>query len=76
MKTETWFRISLAQWSLHRTIRGGELDCMDFPAHAHDRFGVKAVEYVNSFYGDQPRRPRIPRPTASSGPRTPRPRVC
>ena len=60
MKTETWFRISLAQWSLHRTIRGGELDCMDFPAHAHDRFGVKAVEYVNSFYGDQRDDPAFP----------------
>ena len=60
MNTETWFRISLAQWSLHRTIRGGELDPMDFPAHAHDRFGVKAIEYVNSFYGDQRDDPEFP----------------
>ena len=44
------FEISLAQWSLHRTIRAGELDPLDFAAHAVERYGVDAVEHVNQFY--------------------------
>jgi sugar phosphate isomerase/epimerase len=47
------FRVSLAQWSLHRTLRGGELDALDFPRHAKERFGIDAVEYVNQFFGDK-----------------------
>ncbi len=45
--------ISLAQWSLHRMIRRGDLDPLDFPAFARDRFGISIVEYVNSFYADR-----------------------
>lgn len=45
--------ISLAQWSLHRMIRRGELDPVDFPAFARDRFDIRIVEYVNSFYADR-----------------------
>lgn len=48
--SEPLFRISLAQWSLHRTLRAGELDPLDFPALTRDDFGLDAVEYVNSFY--------------------------
>ncbi|MFT5286099.1 MAG: L-ribulose-5-phosphate 3-epimerase [Planctomycetota bacterium] len=44
------FGISLAQWSLHRTIGRGELDAFDFPKHAKEAFGISAVEYVSSFY--------------------------
>lgn len=47
------FSISLAQWSLHRTIRKGDLDAADFPKHAKSEFGVDAVEYVNQFYVNQ-----------------------
>jgi sugar phosphate isomerase/epimerase len=46
-----WFRISLAEWSLHRTLFGGTLDHLDFPAAARE-FGIEAVEYVNSFFKD------------------------
>lgn len=46
-------QISLAQWSLHRMIRRGELDPMDFPAFARERFGITVVEYVNSFYASR-----------------------
>ena len=28
------FEISLAEWSLHRTLRAGKLDNLDFPATA------------------------------------------
>ena len=44
------FRISLAQWSLHRTIRAGDLDPLAFPRAARVEFGIEAVEYVNQFY--------------------------
>ncbi len=47
------FRISLAQWSLHRTIRSGELDAMDFAARSAETYGIKGLEYVNSFYMDR-----------------------
>lgn len=43
------FTISLAEWSLHRTLRGGELGHLDFPARARS-FGIDAVEYVNTFW--------------------------
>ena len=45
--------VSLAQWSLHRAIRRGELDPLDFPVFARDRFGIGIVEYVNSFYAQR-----------------------
>jgi sugar phosphate isomerase/epimerase len=45
------FQISLAQWSLHRALRSGELTTLDFPGVAHRDFGIEAVEYVNSFFG-------------------------
>ena len=47
------FRISLAQWSLHRTIRSGKLDALDFPAFTKSEFGIDAVEYVNQFFADK-----------------------
>jgi sugar phosphate isomerase/epimerase len=47
------FRISLAQWSLHRTIRAGDLNHLDFAAIARREFGIEAVEYVNTFFKDR-----------------------
>ena len=46
------FGISLAQWSLHRTLRNGDLDHLDFPSKAKS-FGIDAVEYVNQFFKDK-----------------------
>jgi sugar phosphate isomerase/epimerase len=43
--------ISLAEWSLHRTIRAGKLDHLDFPAKAKNDFGISVVEYVNGLFG-------------------------
>ena len=48
---EKRFKISLAQWSLHRTLQAGKLDHLDFPAKARNDFGIEAVEYVNGFFG-------------------------
>jgi sugar phosphate isomerase/epimerase len=47
------FKISLAEWSLHRTLRAGKLDNLDFPKTAKRDFGIEAVEYVNQFFKDK-----------------------
>jgi len=47
------FRLSLAQWSLNRRLRSGDLDALDFPAFAKSSFGIEAVEYVNQFFMDK-----------------------
>jgi len=44
------FDISLAQWSLHRALRGGEQQHLDFARTAREQYGILAVEYVNSFF--------------------------
>ena len=49
------FMISLAEWSLHKTIFGGKLDNLDFPKTARREFGIEAVEYVNQFFKDKAR---------------------
>jgi len=46
-------KISLAQWSLHRSFEAGKLDPADFPTIARERYGLDAVEYVNGFYSQQ-----------------------
>jgi sugar phosphate isomerase/epimerase len=48
-----FFEISLAQWSLHRTLRAGELDNLDFAATAKNEFGISIIEYVNQFFKDK-----------------------
>jgi L-ribulose-5-phosphate 3-epimerase len=45
-----WFDISLAQWSLHRSLSKGDLDNLDFARYTKETFGIHAVEYVNSFF--------------------------
>ena len=50
---EPLFRISLAEWSLHRTLFGGKLDNLDFAKTAKNDFGIEAVEYVNQFFKDK-----------------------
>lgn len=50
---EPLFRISLAEWSLHRTLQSGEMNNLDFPAVAKNEFDIDAVEYVNQFFKDK-----------------------
>lgn len=45
-------RISLAQWSLHKSLFAGAVKPLDFPAVAARDYGIRGVEYVNSFYKD------------------------
>lgn len=75
-ENELFFKISLAQWSLHRTyfgdsleggfenffatlqsnpddlLRGSE-DPLYFAKFSKEKFGIDAVEYVNTFYFDK-----------------------
>ena len=47
------FRISLAEWSLHRAIREGKLDNRDFAKTAKQDYGIDAIEYVNQLWGER-----------------------
>ncbi|MDG1873439.1 MAG: sugar phosphate isomerase/epimerase [Mariniblastus sp.] len=47
------FKISLAEWSLHRTLRSGKLTNLDFPRVTKEEFGIDGVEYVNQFFKDK-----------------------
>jgi L-ribulose-5-phosphate 3-epimerase len=44
------FRISLAEWSLHRARAAGEFDNLDFARVAREEFAIDAIEYVNGFF--------------------------
>lgn len=50
---EPLYKISLAEWSLHRTLNDGKLDNLDFSKVAKHDFGIEAVEYVNQFFKDK-----------------------
>jgi L-ribulose-5-phosphate 3-epimerase len=43
------FKISLAQWSLHRGIESKSVDPLDF-AQIANGYGIDAIEYVNQFF--------------------------
>ena len=47
------FKISLAEWSLHRAIRAGEVEHLNFASIARNEFGLDAIEYVNIFFFDK-----------------------
>lgn len=44
-----FFKISLAQWSLHKKIRNGEMSPFDFAKEAKS-LGFEAIEYVSGLY--------------------------
>jgi sugar phosphate isomerase/epimerase len=49
------FMISLAEWSLHRTLFANKLDHLDFPRVARQDYGIEAIELVNQFFKDKAR---------------------
>ena len=46
------FKISLAQWSLHKALKAGKLDNLDFAKTAKS-LDIHAVEFVNQFFIDK-----------------------
>jgi L-ribulose-5-phosphate 3-epimerase len=49
---EPLFKISLAQWSLHRLLFSGNMDHLDFARLSREN-GIEAIEYVNQFFMDK-----------------------
>jgi L-ribulose-5-phosphate 3-epimerase len=49
------FKISLAEWSIHRTLNDHKMQNIDFPAFAKNECGIDAVEYVDQFFKDKAR---------------------
>lgn len=52
-RDKMFFKISLAEWSLHRTLQSGKMTNMQFPEVAKNVYGIDAVEYVNGFFKDK-----------------------
>lgn len=48
-KKEMFFKLSLAQWSIHRMIENGKISPYNFAALAH-KWGFEGLEYVGSLY--------------------------
>jgi L-ribulose-5-phosphate 3-epimerase len=44
------FRISLAQWSLHKAIQSRLISNLDFPRMAREQFGIEGLEFVNALW--------------------------
>lgn len=51
-QVEPFFKLSLAQWSLHKPIFDGKLDPMDFAEKANE-MGFDGIEYVSTFYAEK-----------------------
>ncbi len=47
-----FFKISLAQWSLHNALFAKKMDNLDFASKARS-FGFEGLEYVNVFFKDK-----------------------
>jgi L-ribulose-5-phosphate 3-epimerase len=47
------FKISLAEWSLHRELQAKKITNMDFPKIAKEEFEIDAIELVNQFFKDK-----------------------
>ncbi len=48
-----FFKISLAEWSLHKALFANEFTNLDFPLIAKRDYGIDAIEYVNAFFKDK-----------------------
>src|SRR5207302_3598378 len=46
------FKISLAEWSLHKAINGGQLKNREFARAAKEDYGIDGIEYVNQLWKD------------------------
>ena len=49
------FKISLAEWSLHRELFANKIDHLDFPRVSKEDFDIDAIELVNQFFKDKAR---------------------
>lgn len=49
--TALFFKLSLAQWSLHKAMESGEINPIDFSKEAKE-LGFEGIEYVNQLYSE------------------------
>jgi sugar phosphate isomerase/epimerase len=49
------FELSIAEWSFHRALHGGQMTNLDFPTVTRRDYDIGACEYVNSFFKDKAR---------------------
>ena len=47
------YKISLAEWSLHKELQQNKITNMDFPKISKEEFGIDAIEFVNQFFKDK-----------------------
>jgi len=47
------FKISLAEWSLNKTLRTGVINNLDFPRIAKQEFDIDCIEFVDQFFADK-----------------------
>lgn len=47
------FKISLAEWSLHKALFDKKIDNLDFARITREEFDIDAIEYVNQFFKDK-----------------------
>jgi len=47
------FKISLAEWSLHKALFARKINNIDFPKIAREEYGIEGVEFVNQFFKDK-----------------------
>jgi len=47
------FKISLAEWSLYRSLFSGTVDHLDLAKIAKETFQIEGIEYVNQFFMDK-----------------------
>jgi L-ribulose-5-phosphate 3-epimerase len=48
------FKLSLAEWSLHKALFLRKVDNLDFPRIAREDYGIEGCEFVNQFFKDKP----------------------
>lgn len=52
LENDLFFKISLAQWSLHKALFDKKMDNLDFAAKSR-ALGCEGLEYVNAFFKDK-----------------------
>lgn len=48
--SEIFFKISIAEWSLHKMLFSNKLTNLEFPEFSLKNFDIHAMEYVNQFF--------------------------
>lgn len=59
-EVKPFFKLSLAQWSLHKQIISGELSPLDFAQKASE-FGFEGIEYVSLLYREELKKDKDPK---------------